>query len=601
MTAYYNEFDPKAAAWLRELIKAGHIAPGDVDERSIVDIRPSDLIGYTQCHFFAGIGVWSYALRRAGWPDDRPVWTGSCPCQPFSAAGKGAGFTDERHLWPHFHWLIENCRPPVVFGEQVASKDGLGWLDLVQADLEGSGYASGAVDTCAAGFGAPHIRQRLYWVAHSDKSGSQGRCGVPERTAERAVGSSGLVDGLADSAGVGRIGRWAGGEGHKPGEIERSERLCYAGGLAHDNDDRRIATPSAGFHNSEHHAEPCGGSSGLANADGRNPIAERQQRGGEQRFLAEDGSPLREGCEGARSELGGLAHPELQQRPGSAPGDYEKGGRHEEPAEIAGLRGHRGSSPTNGFWRDVDWLFCRDRKWRPVEPGTFPLAHGVAKRMVVVCSCCKTETRWMSGASDEANPVEVLQILRFEDGTEKTAVRRVGGIELFQQAPVLQPTVFRFLTGENTQDERGSAYAGAPGVPEGFMQSLRRNRVSTGSPPRSESLQQCTKQSGSTLYSLPSGGTREADAAIYLRSLRNLVRCQKSSEQKQDLFCPVCEGIRSHECRQEMVSRVSELRGYGNAIVAPAAQAFIEAYLETEIVAANDNYLSRPDVALLAS
>ncbi|MCB4919673.1 DNA cytosine methyltransferase [Brucella intermedia] len=165
MTAYYNEFDPKAAAWLRELIKAGHIAAGDVDERSIVDIRPSDLIGYTQCHFFAGIGVWSYALRRAGWPDDRPVWTGSCPCQPFSAAGKGAGFTDERHLWPHFHWLIENCRPPVVFGEQVASKDGLGWLDLVQADLEGSDYASGAVDTCAAGFGAPHIRQRLWWIA----------------------------------------------------------------------------------------------------------------------------------------------------------------------------------------------------------------------------------------------------------------------------------------------------------------------------------------------------------------------------------------------------------------------------------------------------
>ncbi|QOD65814.1 DNA cytosine methyltransferase [Ochrobactrum sp. MT180101] len=383
MTAYYNEFDPKAAAWLRELIKAGHIAQGDVDERSIVDIRPSDLIGYTQCHFFAGIGVWSYALRRAGWPDDRPVWTGSCPCQPFSAAGKGAGFTDERHLWPHFHWLIENCRPPVVFGEQVASKDGLGWLDLVQADLEGSGYASGTVDTCAAGFGAPHIRQRLYWVAHAglrqpEQFAGQGarsddaeswrsssrlagrghtdclddafgsrlegqRGGHPSEIGHRQgsvrpVAEASEFGGLADSPSIGRVGRRSSGESHEPGEIERSERFCDARGLAYDNDDGCAAPTVTGFHNSEHHFEPCG-----------NP--------------------------------GGMAHPELQQRPGSAPGYYEKGGRHEEPAEIAGLRGDRGPNPTNGHWRDADWLFCRDGKWRPVEPGTFPLAHGAAARV----------------------------------------------------------------------------------------------------------------------------------------------------------------------------------------------------------------------------
>lgn len=172
MTAYYNEFDPFAAAWLRELIKAGHIAPGDVDDRSIKDVSADDLRGYTQCHFFAGIGVWSHALRSAGWSDERPVWTGSCPCQPFSAAGKGGGFDDARHLWPDFFRLIAECRPDVVLGEQVASKDGLAWLDLVYADLEGADYAVGAVDTCAAGFGAPHIRQRLYWtgksVGHAD-------------------------------------------------------------------------------------------------------------------------------------------------------------------------------------------------------------------------------------------------------------------------------------------------------------------------------------------------------------------------------------------------------------------------------------------------
>src|SRR5690242_446719 len=169
MPEYYNENDRFAAAWLRELIKAGHIAPGEVDERSIQEVRPEDLQGFTQCHFFAGIGGWSYALRLAGWPDDRPVWTGSCPCQPFSSAGKRGGFSDDRHLWPDWVRLIRECRPPVIFGEQVASPDGLAWLDLVSADLEGAGYAVGAADLCAAGVGAPHIRQRLYFVAVAEE------------------------------------------------------------------------------------------------------------------------------------------------------------------------------------------------------------------------------------------------------------------------------------------------------------------------------------------------------------------------------------------------------------------------------------------------
>ena len=165
MSVYYNENDPFCAQWLKNLIGAGLIAPGDVDSRSIVDVQPSDLSGYDQCHFFAGIGIWSYALRCAGWPDDRSVWTGSCPCQPFSAAGKRKGMKDERHLWPNWFNLIRECRPGVIFGEQVASKSGLAWLDLIQTDLEGEDYACGAVDTCAAGVGAPHLRQRLYFVA----------------------------------------------------------------------------------------------------------------------------------------------------------------------------------------------------------------------------------------------------------------------------------------------------------------------------------------------------------------------------------------------------------------------------------------------------
>jgi DNA (cytosine-5)-methyltransferase 1 len=163
--AYYNENDPKAAAWLRELIKAGLIADGEVDERSIVDVSPDDLRGFVQCHFFAGIGGWSYALRLAGWPDERAVWTGSCPCQPWSVAGKGSGADDTRDLWPAWFRLIEVCRPATVFGEQVASEDAVLWLDRVAEAIESIDYAIGAGVLPAVSVGAPHRRDRLYFVA----------------------------------------------------------------------------------------------------------------------------------------------------------------------------------------------------------------------------------------------------------------------------------------------------------------------------------------------------------------------------------------------------------------------------------------------------
>lgn len=172
MTAYYNDIDPFVCDWLEALIGEGLIAPGVVDRRRIEEVEPGDLEGFTQCHFFAGIGGWSLALRMAGLPDDRPVWTGSCPCQPFSSAGKRKGVEDERHVWPAFHRLISERRPPACFGEQVASADGRLWLAGVFADLEALGYRTAGADLCAAGVGAPHIRQRLYWVADAELLGA---------------------------------------------------------------------------------------------------------------------------------------------------------------------------------------------------------------------------------------------------------------------------------------------------------------------------------------------------------------------------------------------------------------------------------------------
>jgi DNA (cytosine-5)-methyltransferase 1 len=185
---WLNENNDYAARWLRNLIAKGHLPHGRVDDRSILDVRPADVAGPVQCHFFAGIGGWPYALGLAGWPRTREVWTASLPCQPLSVAGQRKGHADERHLWPAFHDLVAERRPATILGEQVASADGREWLAGIRADLEDLGYACGSADLCAAGAGRPQIRQRLYWVAH---------------TQERRQGSAQSFDG-AEKANCGR-------------------------------------------------------------------------------------------------------------------------------------------------------------------------------------------------------------------------------------------------------------------------------------------------------------------------------------------------------------------------------------------------------------
>lgn len=276
---YYNDNNPHVAQWLRNLISRGLIPDGIVDDRSIRDVHPRDLAGFTQCHFFAGIGGWALALALVGWPEDRPVWTASCPCQPFSIAGKGLGEADDRHLWPVVAELVAECRPAILFGEQVASRDGREWLSRVRLDLESMGAAVGAADLCAAGIGAPHMRQRLYFgairLANADDDRRETR-----RSAAEAMGHGSAVDASRGARGV---------------------------GLA-DAD-------SIGF-----------------------------QRGGEPGAVA-----------GAASE-----------------------------AQSEGRERQRGGSAVRGsgageFWRDAQWLDCKDGKSRRVKPGISLLVDGLPR------------------------------------------------------------------------------------------------------------------------------------------------------------------------------------------------------------------------------
>lgn len=337
--AYYNEFDPKAAAWLRELISAGLIAPGDVDTRSIAEVSPYDLNGYTQCHFFAGIGGWSLALRLAGWPDDRPVWTGSCPCQPFSAAGKGLGVADERHLWPRFYDLIAFGQPAAVFGEQVASAAGREWFAGVRADLEGVGYAVGGADLCAAGVGAPHIRQRLYWVAYAGLSRRGALLG--------SVGTNGRAAQQPD--GHGNTGRLAHADGGQSGH----------GGVQ-----------SGG----QHGQQPAdGGAGGVGHAGsgggGRDSGAISSAEGEGAGQWCGVGRGADESVDAGA--VGGVGHADV-------PGCKQQCGPEPISAKqsAAELRGNAGN-----FWSAYDLLPCTDGKARRIEPGSFPLAHGVPGRV----------------------------------------------------------------------------------------------------------------------------------------------------------------------------------------------------------------------------
>ncbi len=185
--------------------------------------------------------------------------------------------------------------------------------------------AFAAADLCAAGFGAPHIRQRSFWVAHHDD-------------AERGPGAAGRHERNGHDA------RWPQGAGDVEGR-RGVVRLDHTDGTRH----LRAVGDSEGDPRDEARVRLFGPrceDGGVACADGdRQPARRLSVRPGRQIKAA-----------------------------AVAVGNGEAGG-------LVGAIGHNGGPPINGFWSDADWLGCRDGKWRPVEPGTFPLAHGAANRV----------------------------------------------------------------------------------------------------------------------------------------------------------------------------------------------------------------------------
>lgn len=502
--AYYNEIDPFAAQWLRELIKAGLIASGEVDERSIEDVAPEELVGYKQCHFFAGIGVWSYALRQAGWPDDRPVWTGSCPCQPFSTAGKGKGFADERHWWPAWFWLVSQCRPGTVFGEQVAGKGGEAWLDLVQFNLEREGYTCGAVVTAACGFGAPHMRKRLYWVADSKTAKRRGMYNGKECSTLPQIGRPSM------SGGVGSEG-------------------C---GVADANSFGRKSWP-------------CGN---MVNV----PVLPPEYCAGE-------------------GKAGG--------REGNKSGGFKD--------RIPG--------PTNGFWRDADWLFCRDGKWRPVIPSFIAVVNGTSSDVGCLCNASNKK----GGMKNE------LSSMRKTPNSEKICEWGAGKSVSVKTQKILQPGLYGEGDAQREMQELESQQNESPQTDIKELRNMRRAGAFACSPQRFAMYKQQEVELDDIMSQLPQAysfaklhrdGATESAVLILHKRLIQETNVQHSLEQTVEIWTSIGKeakdrfsmGIDVRVWRRMVFfpledkspARVGRLCGYGNAIVAQQSSHFIGAYLD---------------------
>lgn len=520
---FYNEFDPKSAAWLRELIGRGLIPDGVVDERSITEIAPDDLHGFTQCHFFAGIGGWSYALRLAGVPAATRLWTGSCPCQPFSSAGKGLAQKDERHLWPVFFDLIRQCRPECVFGEQVASSIGHGWLDGISADLEAEGYACGAVVLGAHSVSAPHIRQRLYWAADSKhaerrevgvnrEDGRDGQDGGREE-ARSESGTCGQVCGLDDARCQGDERRGESGNlgcspSEKQGEAWERERSGDADSDSVQDDHRLV----------------------LADSDGcqqGSPAAETTGYGG--------------AAEPAGSRTGWVGNSNIQQTYPAEPGQ-------QVPSERL-LR----------CWDASQLVPCRDGKTRRVP--TEPLLQRVANGIPLAVDHLRDAVRELE--------TQIAHYAKKTNGTTLEAVREMQHAfwsEAIQwdargRIGILSPEILLAALCQLEGELGGIKLCSSQSIIKTQraimlrVQEYAAKEAAARPPPGREHAQQLAREFADSLHELSYESALEGAQSIFDRALG----------------FPLTSGC---------PARTTLLRGYGNAIVPQVASVFIQEFLK---------------------
>lgn len=375
---YYNENDPNAAAWLLGLMEDGLIPQGHVDARSIEEVRPADLVGYTQCHFFAGIGGWPFALRLAGWPEDRPVWTASCPCQPFSNSGKRQGESDSRHLWPVFARLVDLCKPPDIFGEQVASSLGRIWLSRVRSDLEGMAYGVGAADLCSASVGSPNIRQRLYWMSVSERRATErsghevggAEAGVQGEARQQRIrpdnGNGSPAIGLAKPDSWGLYERAVSPGWRSEGEGEGDELRTH-GGMEVTAGTGLARAAGQELHGRFGRPSVSGSDFGVAKRLGNADCEGLQERIGNGRVQPEEMVPSQgKAIVGGSGPAVGLGQPDSR---GCGQGNSE---------EFAG----NPKADAFGQWSEFDVVQCRDGKSRRIpkgslEPSLQCMAHGL--------------------------------------------------------------------------------------------------------------------------------------------------------------------------------------------------------------------------------
>ena len=521
---YYNDHDPGAVAWLEALCAAGEIPAGKVDSRSILDVRADQLSGFRRVHFFAGIGGWAEALGLADWPHDLTTWTGSPPCQPFSVAGKGLSRDDPRHLAPHFARLVVAGRPLVLFGEQVAGAEVLGpvsgpprreaagapawaWSDDLQDRLEAADYAYGAADLCSAGVGAPHIRQRLFF-------GAVRRDALPWlalRLADHYGHRWGKAGG--DLAAAGHDGAVGNGAAVGLGNADRETSR---------RDARGVRAAQAGR-------------AGAGDPDGRQPDGYRP---------AGDAGGM---VDGQRARLEGLAGHGAR---GGEPGRQRA--IEDRPAAEAGAAGigHNRPGPLHGFWADADWLFCRDERWRPVEPIDERMAYGVSIALDArLFEVVDAQTRQILAA-------ETLRAMR--NGHDPQAIwGSVGGCCGFPAASVLLAILCEH-TGALGHFQHFWPTSGEKDRIARHLQQVWLRFGALAGPPSGRGFsEQLARQLGNSLPKLPRKGAPPRWRALTMLTAG-----------------PLAENVSD---------RVGLLRGYGNAINPHLAAAFIEAFARSII------------------